>query len=110
MRTSTPPWPATSAAAARITAFARLSSTRRRRLEMSRGLLEAGRHAASAGFSRRSFLKLGLTAGVTASGGFLLGFSMPVASQDQAKGKSIIGGDGIELPQDGVFAPNAFVQ
>ncbi|WP_250454868.1 xanthine dehydrogenase family protein molybdopterin-binding subunit [Caballeronia sp. ATUFL_M2_KS44] len=77
---------------------------------MSRGLLEAGRHAASAGFSRRSFLKLGLTAGVTASGGFLLGFSMPVASQDQAKGKSIIGGDGIESPQEGVFAPNAFVQ
>ncbi|WP_244850421.1 xanthine dehydrogenase family protein molybdopterin-binding subunit [Caballeronia sp. SL2Y3] len=77
---------------------------------MSRGLLEAGRHAASAGFSRRSFLKLGLTASVTASGGFLIGFSLPAASQDQSKGKSVIGGDGVEPAQAGVFAPNAFVQ
>ncbi|MDR5856516.1 xanthine dehydrogenase family protein molybdopterin-binding subunit [Caballeronia sp. LZ062] len=77
---------------------------------MSRGLLEAGRHAAPAGFSRRSFLKLGLTAGVTASGGFLIGFSLPAVSQDQVKGKSVIGGDGVEAPQAGVFEPNAFVQ
>ena len=77
---------------------------------MSRGLLEAGRHHASKGFSRRSFLKFGLTASVTASGGFLIGFSVPAASQDQGKGTSVIGGDGVETPQDGVFAPNAFVQ
>ncbi|SAL42898.1 aldehyde oxidase [Caballeronia peredens] len=77
---------------------------------MSQGLIEAGRHAARAGFSRRAFLKLGVTAGVAASGGLLIGFSLPAASQDQTRGKSVIGGDGVETPQDGVFAPNAFVQ
>ncbi|BAN27306.1 xanthine dehydrogenase family protein molybdopterin-binding subunit [Caballeronia insecticola] len=77
---------------------------------MSQGLIEAGRHAARAGFSRRAFLKLGVTAGVAASGGLLIGFSLPAASQDQSKGKSVIGGDGVETPQEGVFAPNAFVQ
>ncbi|SAK44372.1 aldehyde oxidase [Caballeronia hypogeia] len=77
---------------------------------MSQGLIEAGRHAARAGFSRRAFLKLGVSAGVAAGGGLLIGFSMPAASQDQHKGTSVIGGDGIETPQDGVFAPNAFVQ
>jgi len=77
---------------------------------MSQGLIEAGRHAARAGFSRRAFLKFGVTAGVAASGGLLIGFSLPAASQDQGKGKSVIGGDGVETPQDGVFAPNAFVQ
>ncbi|SAK87926.1 xanthine dehydrogenase family protein molybdopterin-binding subunit [Caballeronia ptereochthonis] len=77
---------------------------------MSQGLIEAGRHAARAGFSRRAFLKFGVSAGVAAGGGLLIGFSLPAASQDQSKGKSVIGGDGIETPQDGVFAPNAFVQ
>jgi isoquinoline 1-oxidoreductase beta subunit len=77
---------------------------------MSQGLIEAGRHAARAGFSRRAFLKFGVTASVAASGGLLIGFSLPAASQDQNKGKSVIGGDGVESPQDGVFAPNAFVQ
>ena len=77
---------------------------------MSQGLIEAGRHAAGAGFSRRAFLKLGVTAGVAAGGGLLIGFSLPAAAQDQSKGKSVIGGDGIETQQDGVFAPNAFVQ
>ncbi|SAK50852.1 aldehyde oxidase [Caballeronia temeraria] len=77
---------------------------------MSQGLIEAGRHAARAGFSRRAFLRFGITAGVAASGGLLIGFSLPAASQDQNKGKSVIGGDAVESPQDGVFAPNAFVQ
>jgi isoquinoline 1-oxidoreductase beta subunit len=77
---------------------------------MSQGLIEAGRHTARAGLSRRAFLKLGVTAGVAASGGLLIGFSLPAASQDQSKGKSVIGGDGVESAQDGVFAANAFVQ
>ncbi|SPB13904.1 aldehyde dehydrogenase [Caballeronia novacaledonica] len=77
---------------------------------MSQGLIEAGRHIGRAGLSRRGFLKFGLTAGVAASGGLLIGFSLPAASQDQRTGKSVIGGDGVESPQDGVFAPNAFVQ
>ncbi|MDR5881323.1 xanthine dehydrogenase family protein molybdopterin-binding subunit [Caballeronia sp. LZ032] len=77
---------------------------------MSQGLIEAGRHAARTGFSRRAFLKWGVTASVAAGGGLLVGFSLPAASQDQGKGKSVIGGDGVETPQDGVFAPNAFVQ
>jgi isoquinoline 1-oxidoreductase beta subunit len=77
---------------------------------MSQGLIEAGHHAARAGLSRRTFLKLGVTAGVAASGGLLIGFSLPAASQDRSKGKSVIGGDAIESPQDGIFAPNAFVQ
>ncbi|MDR5795864.1 xanthine dehydrogenase family protein molybdopterin-binding subunit [Caballeronia sp. LZ008] len=77
---------------------------------MSQGLIEAGRHAARAGLSRRTFLKFGVTAGVAASGGLLIGFSLPAASQDQGKGKSVIGGDGVESAQEGVFAPNAFVQ
>ncbi|WP_321797953.1 xanthine dehydrogenase family protein molybdopterin-binding subunit [Caballeronia sp. J97] len=77
---------------------------------MSQGLIEAGRHAARAGLSRRAFLKLGVTAGVAASGGLLIGFSLPAVSQDQGKGRSVIGGDGVEPPMDGIFAPNAFVQ
>ena len=77
---------------------------------MSQGLIEAGRIAARAGVSRRAFLKFGVTAGVAAGGGLLIGFSLPAASQDRGKGKSVIGGDGVEVPQEGVFAPNAFVQ
>ncbi|REG49526.1 isoquinoline 1-oxidoreductase beta subunit [Paraburkholderia sp. BL6669N2] len=85
---------------------------------MSQGLLgsQNGTHEskagarAAAGFSRRSFLKFGVTVGAAAGGGLLLGFSMPAASQDQKAGKSVIGGDGVETPQSGVFAPNAFIQ
>jgi isoquinoline 1-oxidoreductase subunit beta len=81
---------------------------------MSRGLIEAGRHlndeAARTAFSRRAFLKLGLSASAMAGGGLLIGFSLPAASQGQDARKSVIGGDGIESPQAGVFAPNAFVQ
>jgi isoquinoline 1-oxidoreductase beta subunit len=77
---------------------------------MSQGLIEAGRRAARAGLSRRAFMKLGVSASVAGGGGLLIGFSLPAASQDQNKGRSVIGGDGIETPQEGVFAPNAFVQ
>ncbi|WP_144137473.1 xanthine dehydrogenase family protein molybdopterin-binding subunit [Paraburkholderia sp. BCC1884] len=82
---------------------------------MSQGLLDAQNGAqapkgAAAGLSRRSFLKFGVTVGAAAGGGLLLGFSMPAVSQDQKAGKSVIGGDGVETPQSGVFAPNAFVQ
>lgn len=71
---------------------------------MSRGLIEAGcahaRQAArDAGVTRRDFLKLGMTLGAAAGGGLLLSFSVPAA-----------GGDALEMPQNGVFAPNAFVQ
>ncbi|CAB3803809.1 Isoquinoline 1-oxidoreductase subunit beta [Paraburkholderia ultramafica] len=82
---------------------------------MSRGLLDAQNGAASSkgsagGVSRRAFLKFGVTVGAAAGGGLLLGFSMPAASQDQKAGKSAIGGDAVEAPQSGVFAPNAFIQ
>jgi isoquinoline 1-oxidoreductase beta subunit len=77
---------------------------------MSRGLIEAGRPQHHAGLSRRTFLKLGLSAGATAAGGLLIGFGVRAAGADGGTGRSVIGGDGIETPQDGVFAPNAFVQ
>ncbi|MFP6560744.1 molybdopterin cofactor-binding domain-containing protein [Paraburkholderia sp. B3] len=82
---------------------------------MSRGLLDAqngaphgelhpARHA---GVSRRAFLKLGAAAG----GGLLLGFSVSTLAQGDAPARaSVIGGDGNEAPQDGVFEPNAFIQ
>jgi isoquinoline 1-oxidoreductase subunit beta len=82
---------------------------------MSQGLLDAQngaqppKHGAGS-VSRRTFLKFGVTVGAAAGGGLLLGFSLPAASQDQKAGKSVIGGDGVETPQSGVFAPNAFVQ
>ncbi|WP_027214042.1 xanthine dehydrogenase family protein molybdopterin-binding subunit [Burkholderia sp. WSM2232] len=85
---------------------------------MSQGLLDAHRDAKRPqagsheprGLSRRTFLKLGVSVGAAAGGGLLLGFSMPAVSQDQKAGKSVIGGDGNETPQNGVFAPNAFIQ
>src|ERR1700755_1254660 len=104
MRTSTPPWPAISAAVGPITASARRSSTPLRGHDMSQGLLDAQSGARAArGFSRRAFLKFGVTVGAAAGGGLLLGFSMPAASQDQKAGKSVIGGDGVEKPQSGGF-------
>ncbi|MGF6774260.1 isoquinoline 1-oxidoreductase beta subunit [Paraburkholderia sp. GAS199] len=75
---------------------------------MSQGLLDA--QNAVRGFTRRHFLKFGVTVGAAAGGGLLLGFSLPAASQDQKTGKSVIGGDAVETPQSGVFAPNAFIQ
>ncbi|MEA3082522.1 MAG: isoquinoline 1-oxidoreductase subunit beta, partial [Paraburkholderia sp.] len=88
---------------------------------MSQGLLDAQRDAqpladersgkdGKRGITRRRFLKFSVTVGAATGGGLLLGFSMPAASQDQKAGKSVIGGDADEAPQNGVFAPNAFVQ
>ncbi|MGA7815600.1 molybdopterin cofactor-binding domain-containing protein [Caballeronia sp.] len=78
---------------------------------MSRGLLVAQNRRAPRGVNRRSFLKLTVSIGAAAGGGLMLGFSLPAASQgDAPKGKSVIGGDGDEAPQSGVFEPDAFVQ
>ena len=82
---------------------------------MSQGLLDAQNGAqpskdGAGRFSRRTFLKFGVTVGAAAGGGLLLAFSLPAASQDQKAGKSVIGGDANEAPQSGVFAPNAFIQ
>ncbi|MFM0099502.1 xanthine dehydrogenase family protein molybdopterin-binding subunit [Paraburkholderia nemoris] len=79
---------------------------------MSQGLLDSqnGAQPPKGGISRRTFLKFGVTVGAATGGGLLLGFSMPAVSQDQKAGKSVIGGDGDEAPQSGVFAPNAFIQ
>ena len=47
---------------------------------MSQGLIEAGRQSSRAGLSRRTFLKFGLTAGVTATGGLRdLTVGLPIA-------------------------------
>jgi len=73
---------------------------------MSRGLIEAGKGGADV--SRRTFLKFGMTLGVPAGGGLLLGFGVPAAGADARR--SVIGGDAVETPRPGVFAPNAFVQ
>ncbi|WP_433696406.1 molybdopterin cofactor-binding domain-containing protein [Paraburkholderia phenoliruptrix] len=85
---------------------------------MSQGLLDAHKGAKrpqadaneTRGLSRRTFLKFGVSVGAAAGGGLLLGFSLPAISQDQKTGKSVIGGDANEAPQNGVFAPNAFIQ
>ena len=80
---------------------------------MSRGLLDAQKgHASKGGLSRRTFLKFGVTVGAAAGGGLVLGFSISAAGQGQGaqNAKSVIGGDANEMPQGGVFQPNAFVQ
>ncbi|ALE58879.1 xanthine dehydrogenase family protein molybdopterin-binding subunit [Paraburkholderia sp. RL17-368-BIF-A] len=85
---------------------------------MSQGLLDAYKGAMrpqaeadeARGVSRRTFLKFGVSVGAAAGGGLLLGFSLPAVSQDQKSGKSVIGGDANDAPQNGVFAPNAFIQ
>jgi CO/xanthine dehydrogenase Mo-binding subunit len=71
---------------------------------MSRELIDAG----NAGVSRRTFLKVSMTLGAAVSGGLLLGFSVPAAGDDARR--SVIGGDAVETPGVGLFAPNAFVQ
>ncbi|WP_116140933.1 xanthine dehydrogenase family protein molybdopterin-binding subunit [Trinickia diaoshuihuensis] len=78
---------------------------------MSQGLLEAGRALASssAGVSRRTFLKFGVTVGAAAGGGLLLGFSVPAAAQAAHRAGVRIG-DAPSSPSAGVFAPNAFIR
>ncbi|ACC72409.1 xanthine dehydrogenase family protein molybdopterin-binding subunit [Paraburkholderia phymatum] len=80
---------------------------------MSQGLLDAQngkpRDDGHAAVSRRTFLKFSASVAAVAGGGLLLGFSVPAQSQGDVR-KSVIGGDGVETPQSGVFAPNAFVQ
>ncbi|MBP0592522.1 xanthine dehydrogenase family protein molybdopterin-binding subunit [Paraburkholderia sp. LEh10] len=80
---------------------------------MSQGLLDAQngkpRDDDHAIVTRRAFFKFGASVAAMACGGLLLGFSVPAQSQGDAR-KSVIGGDGIETPQGGVLAPNAFVQ
>lgn len=79
-------------------------------MTMPRGMLDTHHDMRDgAGLSRRGFLKIAATVGAAASGGLLFAFSMPARSQGEAR-KSVIGGDGVEAPQDGVFAPNAFIQ
>ncbi|CAN7737672.1 molybdopterin cofactor-binding domain-containing protein [Variovorax paradoxus] len=63
----------------------------------------------SVGLSRRSLLGLVATVGTAAGGGLLFGFSVPARSQGGAR-TSVIDGDGVEMPREGVFAPNAFIQ
>jgi isoquinoline 1-oxidoreductase beta subunit len=82
---------------------------------MSQGLLDAQNGAqpsmgGKGGMSRRTFLKFGETAGAATGGGLPFGFSVPAVSHDQKAGKSVIGGDANEALQNGVFAPNAFIQ
>ncbi|MEI6000033.1 xanthine dehydrogenase family protein molybdopterin-binding subunit [Paraburkholderia bengalensis] len=80
---------------------------------MSQGLLDAQngkpRDDDATRVNRRAFLKFSASVAAMAGGGLMLGFSMPAQSQGDAR-KSVIGGDGVETPQNGVFAPNAFVQ
>ncbi len=80
---------------------------------MSQGLLDAQNGKPldddATRVNRRAFLKFSASVAAMAGGGLMLGFSMPAQSQGDAR-KSVIGGDGVETPQNGVFAPNAFVQ
>ncbi|HXZ07069.1 MAG TPA: molybdopterin cofactor-binding domain-containing protein, partial [Paraburkholderia sp.] len=80
---------------------------------MSRGLLEAQngkpRGDEPLRVNRRVFLKFSASVAAQAGGGLILGFSMPARSQGDVR-KTVIGGDGVETPQNGVLAPNAFVQ
>ncbi|MEM5435733.1 xanthine dehydrogenase family protein molybdopterin-binding subunit [Paraburkholderia diazotrophica] len=83
---------------------------------MSQGLLDAQngkpRDDDHSPVTRRAFLKFSASVAAMAGGGLLLGFSVPAQSQGGQKDarKSVIGGDGVETPQTGVLAPNAFVQ
>jgi isoquinoline 1-oxidoreductase beta subunit len=80
---------------------------------MSQGLLDAQngkpRDDDATRVSRRTFLKFSASVAAMTGGGLLLGFSVPAQSQGDVR-KSVIGGDGVETPQNGVLAPNAFVQ
>jgi isoquinoline 1-oxidoreductase beta subunit len=80
---------------------------------MSQGLLDAQngqpRDDRQTAVSRRTFLRFSVSVAAVAGGGLMLGFSVPARSQGDIR-KTVIGGDGVETPQSGVFAPNAFVQ
>jgi isoquinoline 1-oxidoreductase beta subunit len=80
---------------------------------MSQGLLDAQngkpRDDDHAALSRRTFLKFSASVAAMAGGGLMLGFSVTARGQGDVR-KTVIGGDGVETPQNGVFAPNAFVQ
>ncbi|WP_322104175.1 xanthine dehydrogenase family protein molybdopterin-binding subunit [Paraburkholderia sp. J41] len=68
-------------------------------------------HGAS--LSRRAFLKYAAVVGAASGGGLLFGFSVPALGQGGQTGaarQSVVGGDGVEPAQPGVFAPNAFIQ
>ncbi|CAD6534146.1 Isoquinoline 1-oxidoreductase subunit beta [Paraburkholderia hiiakae] len=80
---------------------------------MSQGLLDAQngrpRDDDPSGLTRRSFLKFSASVAALAGGGLILGFSLPARSEGDVR-KTVIGGDGVETAQNGVLAPNAFVQ
>jgi isoquinoline 1-oxidoreductase beta subunit len=80
-------------------------------MTMSYGLLGGYRSSErGATLSRRGFLKFATTVSAAAGGGLLVGFSVQARnSRDEAR-ISVIGGDGVEAPRQGVFAPNAFIQ
>lgn len=60
---------------------------------------------------RRSFLKFGVSIGVAAGGGLLLGINVSAGAKDQpAAAKAVLAGDANLTPQRGWFEPNAFVQ
>jgi CO/xanthine dehydrogenase Mo-binding subunit len=67
-------------------------------------------HSVERAFSRRDFLRAGLSVGVAASGGLLLGVSFNARSDGNAAAPSVIAGDGVVQPPSGVFAPDAFVR
>src|SRR5882757_10759149 len=91
-------WPATSAAAARMSAFARRSKKRRRRLKgetpMSNMATERLNPGAEGVLTRRTFLE----ASLGFSGALLVGFHVPSADGAVAGGEKA------------VFAPNAFIR
>ncbi|MFC7628606.1 molybdopterin cofactor-binding domain-containing protein [Paraburkholderia humisilvae] len=67
-------------------------------------------HSVERAFSRRDFLRAGLTVGIAASGGLLLGVSFNARSDGGAAPASVIAGDGsLQAPPD-QFAPNAFIR
>ncbi len=60
---------------------------------------------------RRSFLKIGVSVSAAVGGGLLLGVNFPLAfAADASKIHRSIISDGTEVPPNGMFAPNAFVQ
>ena len=60
---------------------------------------------------RRSFLKFGISVGVAAGGGLLLGVDFSAAAKDHpASVRPTIGSDADLTPRRGRFAPNAFIQ